>query len=265
MVARMDARRDIFPRGVFADFLLATAVLTRVPVGAAPPGTGSPGEAGVAASSWAFPLVGAGVGGIAGSVLLAAQVLGCGDVVAALLAILAALVVTGALHEDGLADTIDGFGGGKDRDHKLAIMRDSRVGAYGVLALILGIGLRIGALAAIGGPVHAGLALIATHAASRGFLPAAMRLMRPARPDGLAAEAGRPSLTVTTVALAGGLAIALGCLGPLSGLVMFAIGGAAATAMAALARHQIGGYTGDVLGAIQQVGEITMLLVAAAK
>src|SRR5579864_1747693 len=173
----MDARR-----GPFDDFVIATAVLTRLPVGA------SHGAAdGVAAAGWAFPLVGAGVGALSAGAYFVAQALGLSIAAAALLAVLAAVAVTGAFHEDGLADTVDGFGGGRTREAKLAIMRDSRHGTFGILALVLGIGLRAAALAAIGDPIHAGLALIAAHAVSRGALPPLMRLLPPARPDGLGA------------------------------------------------------------------------------
>ena len=124
--------------GIFDQFLLATAVLTRLPV---VPGERDPvpAEGAVAAASWAFPAVGAGIGMIAAVVLFGTSAFGLGVTSSALLALVAAGLVTGALHEDGLADTADGFGGGRSRDEKLAIMRDSHSGAYGVLALILSI------------------------------------------------------------------------------------------------------------------------------
>src|SRR5258707_6198626 len=112
------------PRGPFDEFAIATAVLTRLPVGVAPRADGA-----IAASGWAFPLVGAGVGAIAALAFLVAELLGCGSAPAALIALAAGLAVTGAIHEDGLADTADGFGRGKTRGEKLAIMRDSRHGS----------------------------------------------------------------------------------------------------------------------------------------
>jgi len=247
-------------RGIFAQFLVATAVLTRVPVGIAPPRHGE-----VARAAWAFAPVGAGIGGVAAAAWVAAALLGCGAAVSALLALLAAIAATGALHEDGLADTADGFGGGRDRAERLRIMRDSRHGTYGVLALVLSLALRGAALAALGDALHAALALIAAHAGSRALLAPAMRALSPARADGLGAAAGTPSRPRTAVALAGGTAIALGCLGPTQGAAALALAALAVAAAAALARRQIGGYTGDVLGAFQQVGEIVMLLVAAAR
>ena len=131
------------------------------------------------------------------------------------------------MHEDGLADTADGFGGGHTREEKLAIMRDSRQGSYGIIALIVTIGLRAVALTAIGDPIEAALALIAAHAASRAALPPALYLMHPAREDGLGATAGRPTLTATLVAVAIGALIALGVLGPVRGVVALVVMAAA--------------------------------------
>jgi adenosylcobinamide-GDP ribazoletransferase len=251
----MDTRR-----GVFADFTLATAFLTRIPIGVAAPEPGA-----IAAAAWSFPLVGAGVGGIAALVFFILEVVGFGAAPAALLAVVAGIAVTGALHEDGLADTADGFGGGRDRSEKLAIMRDSRQGSYGIIAIAASLGLRAAAIASTPDPISAGLALIAAHAASRGLLPVAMRVMVPARADGRGAIAGRPSPTGAAIAALLGAAIALAALGPFRGLAALAIAGLAVALTALLARRQIGGYTGDVLGAFQQIGEIAMLLVAAAK
>ena len=244
--------------GLLTGFAAATAFLTRVPVPA------QHSEMPVAAAVWAFSLVGAGIGAVAGVAFALAQGLGFGKAVAALAAVAVGAAISGGLHEDGLADTLDGFGGGADAGAKLAIMRDSRHGTYGVLAIVFSVGLRAAALTGIGDPIAVGLALVAAHAASRGLLPAAMLLLAPARPDGLAAKAGRPPGRGAAVAAASGAAIAFAALSPAAGAV--AVGSAAAAVLlaGALARRQIGGYTGDVLGAFQQVGEIVMLLAAAA-
>jgi adenosylcobinamide-GDP ribazoletransferase len=251
----MDARR-----GPFDDFAVATALLTRLPVGA---GAAEPGA--VAAAGWAFPLVGAGIGALCALAYFIAGLCGLADPIAALLALGAGIGLTGAFHEDGLADTVDGFGGGRDRDRKLAIMRDSRHGTFGIIALVLGLGLRAAALAALGDPVHAALGLVAAHAVSRGALPALMRLLPPARTDGLGAAAGRPSIAVAAAAAAIGVVVALALLGPLTGLAALLLTATALALAAMLARRQIGGYTGDVLGFFQQIGEIAMLLAAAAR
>jgi adenosylcobinamide-GDP ribazoletransferase len=129
----------------------------------------------------------------------------------------------------------------------------------------MSIGLRAAALAAIPGPIEGALALIAAHAASRAALAPALYLMQPARDDGLGAAAGRPSLAATLVAVTLGAFVALGMLGPVRGIIALLLMAGAVAGTAVLARRQIGGYTGDVLGAFQQVGEIVMLLVAAAR
>jgi adenosylcobinamide-GDP ribazoletransferase len=246
--------------GFFAGFLGATAFFTRLPVDARAGGTWR-----LADSPWAFPLVGAGIGGTAAFTLLLAQLIGLASWAAALLSVLAGIVLTGALHEDGLADTADGFFGGRDREEKLAILRDSRQGTYGVLAIVLSVLLRAAALAAIGDAIHAGLALITAHAVSRAALPAAMMGLTPARPDGLGATAGTPRAGGAIAAALIGAAIALAALGPVRGAVALCLTGVIVFAMAKLARRQIGGYTGDVLGAFQQVAEIVILLTASAR
>jgi adenosylcobinamide-GDP ribazoletransferase len=249
-----------YPAGFLAGFLATTAFFTRLP--ADPQASG---EWRLADSAWAFPLVGAGIGGAAAFAFLLAQLIGLASWPAALLSVLAGIALTGALHEDGLADTADGFSGGRDREEKLAILRDSRQGTYGVLAIVLSVLLRAAALAGIGDVIHGGLALIAAHAASRAALPAAMMGLTPARPDGLGAMAGTPRADGTIAAALIGTAIALAALGPVQGAIALCLAGVIVFATAELARSQIGGYTGDVLGAFQQVAEIVILLVASAR
>ncbi|HEX4616105.1 MAG TPA: adenosylcobinamide-GDP ribazoletransferase [Stellaceae bacterium] len=245
--------------GFFTGFLAVTAFFTRLPVDP------RAGEWRLADSAWAFPLVGAGIGGAIALALLSAQLIGLATWPAALLSILTGLSLTGALHEDGLADTADGFFGGRDREEKLAILRDSRQGTYGVLAVVLSVLLRAAALAGIGDVIHAGLALIAAHAASRAVLPAAMIGLTPARPDGLGATAGTPRAGGAIAAALIGAAIALAALGPVRCAITLLLTGVMVFAVAEFARRQIGGYTGDVLGAFQQIGEIVILLAASAR
>jgi adenosylcobinamide-GDP ribazoletransferase len=246
------------------DFWLAFRFLTRLPgPSAGPAGSGALGPALRLA-----PLVGL-VVGVCGALVawLALGGLGLPPWPAALLTVGATVWITGALHEDGLADLADGCGGAFERSRKLAIMRDSRIGAYGVLALILSIGLRgaaLAALAAPAGPETAAAVLIAAHSLSRGFLAPVMLVLAPARDDGLAAAAGRPGLTdaLTAVALALALAALAVGLGLALGFALAALAAAAVTA--AIAARQVGGYTGDVLGAVQQTAETAALLAAAA-
>jgi adenosylcobinamide-GDP ribazoletransferase len=170
--------------------------------------------------------------------------------------------VTGCLHEDGLADTADGFGGGDTRERKLEIMRDSRIGTYGVCALTLSILLRVSAIASLGNPIVVLWALIAAHGGARAAMPVFMALVPPARRDGLAFAAGQPSGDrVITASVLGILILAIG-LGPMLGIAALILLLVAIVLMAWLSVVQIDGQTGDVLGAVEQVGEIVILLVA---
>jgi len=216
----------------------------------------------LARASWALPVAGALVGGVGASIYWFAVRLGLPAQIAAALALAATLVATGCLHEDGLADCSDGFGGGKNREHKLTIMRDSRLGTFGACALVLSLMLRWAALASIAGPSSVALALIAAHAAARAPLQAFMRFVPPARTDGLSAHAGRPPWPSTLAAgLLGALALAL-CLGPIAAAIAILLLSSAGILMAWLSVQQIGGQTGDVLGALEQINEILILLVA---
>jgi adenosylcobinamide-GDP ribazoletransferase len=192
--------------------------------------------------------------------------IGLSPLAAAFLALGAGMAATGALHEDGLADVADGFGGGRDRAAKLAILKDSRIGAYGVLALALSVGLRAALLAALAAPETVALALLATHALSRGPLGGLMWALPPARPGGLAGGlgriAGRDAAQGTLLSLALALAFCLP-LGFWPGVAAAVVALAAAATVGAVARRQIGGYTGDVLGAAQQAAEIAALLTLA--
>ena len=156
----------------------------------------------------------------------------------------------------------DGFGGGKTRNQKLDIMHDSRIGAYGVCALTLTIVLRTSALANLADSAAVVAALIAAHGAARATLPAFMYLVPPARDEGLSHEIGRPS--TESIAAAGALAVVILalCLGVGLGFLALVLLIVVIAMMAWLSLAQIGGQTGDVLGAVEQVGEIVVLLVA---
>jgi len=218
----------------------------------------------VARASWCAPLVGALIGALAGVAYWIAWRLNLPPFVGATVAVAAGMLVTGALHEDGLADTADGLGG-QTRERALDIMRDGRIGAFGAAALIISILLRIGALADLPRAALVAWALIGAHAAARAVLPTFMRLVPPARSDGLSAGAGAPSRERALTAAAIGFAllwIALGLRNTLIALMAMLIG---AVVMAWLARRKIGGQTGDVLGAVEQVSETLVLLVTAAR
>lgn len=247
-------------RSTFMDDVRAgLGFYTRLPVAPSPLDGGA-----LAHALWTGPLVGVLVGGIGATAYGLAAALGLSPWLAAAFAVGTVIAITGGLHEDGLADTLDGFGGGATPERKLAIMRDSRIGTYGVSALVLALILRVGALASLADAALVLSALVAAHAASRAALPAFMTWVPPARTDGLSAGAGRPSGASAVAAMALGV-IALGFgLGPARGAVAFMLIGLAGIAMAWLCRRQIGGQTGDVLGALQQIGEILVLMTAAA-
>jgi adenosylcobinamide-GDP ribazoletransferase len=250
---------DKWPHRIIADLKTSIAFCTRLPIGDAAV-TGSD----VARASWALPIAGAAVGAIGALVYCIAGAVRLSPSIAAALALAATTAVTGALHEDGLADTADGFGGGKDRDSKLAIMRDSRLGTYGACALFLSFLLRWSALAAIANPVAVAMALIASHMSARAPLPMFMRLVPRARGDGLSAGAGEPSAESAAAACMIGVIALCVALGPLAGVIAIALLIGAGLLMGSLSRSQIGGQTGDVLGAFEQVNEVVVLLTAAA-
>lgn len=241
-----------------ADFLNAAGLMTRLPLPA--PDPGRPFER----SARTFPLVGLLIGLLAALAFALFERLGLGGWLAAFLTLAVTALLTGALHEDGLADVADGFGGGADREGKLAILRDSRTGTYGVLAVVLSLALRGIALGVLAGPELAVAALIAAHSLSRGLLPALMVFQPLARTDGLAVTAGRSLGTDAWVALGVGFLIAWAALSFGAALLALVLGLLVVFGMGRLAQQQIGGYTGDVLGALQQLLEILVLLVVVA-
>lgn len=243
------------------DLRRATEFLTRIPVPGLPVET-EPGS--LAGAARAFPVVGIGIGLAAALVFVIATFIGLSVWIAAVLAVGTQLLVTGALHEDGLSDVADGFGGGTGRDRKLEIMRDSRIGSYGVAALVLALTVRVAALAALPGTLSVAAALVAAGALSRSAMVLLLRWLTPARQDGLGAEAGVPDTMGVAVASVIAVAVALIVLGPGAGIVVMLAALAAAAVIGWLARRQIGGHSGDVLGASQQAAEIACLIAAAA-
>jgi len=215
---------------------------------------------------WAAPLAGACVGALGALVLIAARAANLPSLVSATLAVVVQVVATGALHEDGLADCADGFGGGRDREAKLAILRDSRIGTYGAAALALSLLLRVAAIASLARPsaAYGGAALLLAGAIARGAALAPLVWLPPARRDGAGASAStyaptslRPA-AATAAALA--LALGLGWLGVVRALFAFVVAAAAARLFSAQARRQIGGQTGDVCGASAALAEVVTLL-----
>jgi adenosylcobinamide-GDP ribazoletransferase len=240
------------------DLRAAVAFLTRVPM----PHPHGPVLPNFARAHRAFPLVGGAIGAFVGLVYLVLAA-GLPNLAAAALALGAGAILTGALHEDGLADVADGFGGGWDRPAKLEIMLDSRLGTYGALMLLVSFVAKLSALAALPGLVVLP-GLIATHALARGVLPVMAMTMPYARKEGLAATAGKPDQATAITAIALALTVAFVALPWTQALGAAVVAAAAAVAMAVLAQRQIGGQTGDVLGAAEQIAETAILLFLAA-
>jgi adenosylcobinamide-GDP ribazoletransferase len=242
------------------DIRIAILICTRLPLGSST----QIESLDLVRASWALPVAGALVGAAGALAFFTASELRFPSAIAAALALLASLLVTGGLHEDGLADTADGFGGGWDRERKLEIMHDSRVGTYGACALVMSLLLRWAALAAMASPGPAAAALMAAHVAARAALPAFMHVIPPARAEGLSARAGQPAWRSAAVAaLLGTLALAL-ALGVQAMVIGLFVNTVAGFLMAWLCLRQIGGQTGDVLGALEQVIETVILLTAVA-
>jgi adenosylcobinamide-GDP ribazoletransferase len=216
----------------------------------------------LANAAWAFPLAGVLIGGVGAIVYALAQRLGLPTWPAAGLSVTATLLLTGALHEDGLADTVDAFGGGTTREQKLDIMRDSHIGAYGVCALILALLLRIAAIASLGSSSAVVWALIASHGGARTAMMMLLSLLPPARSDGLSFDAGRPSGDSTIVSAAMGFLIFAICLGPWRTVATLILLFIVIAIMTWLSSKQIEGQTGDVLGALEQISEVLILLIA---
>lgn len=231
----------------------AIAFLTRVPVSAPP-------EATAISLAW-FPVVGALIG-LAGALAYAVALLVVPPVLGAALATAALVVLTGALHEDGLADSADAWGGGSTREDALRILDDPAHGTYGVLALVLGLLLRVSAVAAMT-PAAAVLILPAAHALTRAAMVGVLATTPPARSTGLGAHyAAIASRRTLAAALAGALIIGFGLAG-LASAAFAAVAVAGAWLVRRLGMRAIGGVSGDVLGATQQVTEVAILVVAA--
>lgn len=246
-----------------ADLAACFGFLTRLPIPGGRPQTP------LAEAMRAFPVAGAIIGAASGLVLAGLALVGLPGLAAAGLALAALVLLTGGLHEDGLADMADGLGGGGDRDRKLAIMRDSHIGAYGVMALVLGLLVKAACLGTlVHGPATAIVALLAASGAlSRALIVWLMASTPPARSDGLAASVGQPSdFTARSALLVGGVIAVLLLLltrGLISALVITAVGALAAGLIRFLAMRQIGGHTGDICGALQFVAETAMIATAA--
>lgn len=212
---------------------------------------------------WAFPVVGLVVNGIGGLAYWLAHRCGMSSSLAASWTLVATMATTGALHEDGLADTADGFGGGATPARKMEIMRDSRIGSYGVLALLLSVVIRVTALAALGQPAVVLITLIAAGFLGRCGILLLLKVFEPARADGLGAAVGRPSARSVAVGLSLTVVGSFVFLPLVPAVAVLVLGLGTTLIFGVVSKRQIGGYTGDVLGASEVITECVVLTAAA--
>lgn len=237
------------------DIVLSLLLLSRLPVPKVP----DKDFERQAQAVWAFPIIGLIIGGFSTLVILILQHLGQPDMVSAGLALTVCIIFTGAMHEDGLADTVDGFWGGYTQERRLEIMKDSHIGTYGVLALVLSLGLRWVTLAALISTVGAWV-MIPVAALSRAAMPVLMLSLPNARDHGLSHQVGTPSRRPAALGLTIAAGVAWLTLGLGPALVCLLVGALGLTGLYHLIRCKIGGRTGDTLGTAQQVTEILCLL-----
>ena len=236
------------------DIPLALILLTRLPLPRLPGAV----FARQSRAAWAYPVAGLVVGTLACGVALIAIRAQLPQFAVSTLLVAVLIITTGAMHEDGLADTVDGFWGGYSVERRLEIMKDSHIGTYGILALLLSQLLRITAIMAL---IGAGLltGILAACLFSRALMPALMRALPNARRSGLSHSVGTPPLSAALAGIGIAVLLALLLLGG-SALVPMLCALLASAIIARVAKIKIGGQTGDMLGATQQVAEITFLL-----
>jgi len=246
-------------------FIEAARFLTRIPL----PSSGQK-SINLSEAMVMFPVVGIFIGAFSGALLWAGMVAGLPPYLSAIIAVGGTIILTGGLHEDGLGDVADGFGGGTSRKSKLSIMRDSRTGTYGILGLVLIIAARLGIFAALveqTSPLSVIYILIAGAALSRGAMVGLITHLPPARKDGLAATLS-PSFTASVITYV--LALAISAVALVQVISVFSVAITIATAfiatllVALLALRHIGGHTGDVAGTTQVIAEIACLFAVVA-
>ncbi len=245
-----------------AELQLAFMLLTRLPAGKLKSHLPE-----LAHARWAFPIVGCIVGGIIAASYIILSLLLLPSFAAAILAITAGLFSTGAMHEDGLADCADGFGGGQNREKKLAIMRDSAIGSYGTLSLIIIMGLRILLLSMLPAKLEIVTPIIICAVISRYAMVGYLCLLPAARQDGLGNQASGNQASgdnISALLLAGLIALpafVLGAFGLIYVIITIVI---VALIWGVIAKYQLGGQTGDVCGAGQIICETSGWLIIAA-
>ncbi|MBM08255.1 MAG: adenosylcobinamide-GDP ribazoletransferase [Magnetovibrio sp.] len=238
------------------EFAIACSFLTRLPVRQ----SRLPHTVELSHTIHFFPIVGLLIGGLSGGAVWLTAQTGLQPLACAFVGLLVGAWITGALHEDGLADLADGLGG-NTRERKLEIMRDPNIGTFGMLTLILLIGLKASILSQLCEEEVAWSSIVVAATLSRSVMTPCMSMIAPARTDGLGYNSGRPTAKNTWKGLILGSTISIVFLGLISSLLIVAVAVAIMALIIWLAHSKLGGYTGDVLGAIQQTAEVSILCV----
>ena len=237
------------------DLMVALSLLTRIPIKVPENAYERQAEA-----VWAYGLIGVLWAAAVWLGCMAGLWLGLPPMVAALIGLAIGIVLTGAMHEDGLADSADGLWGGHDPTRRLEIMKDSTIGTYGVLALVISFALRWGLLVSLLEAEFAFGGLIIAAVIGRALMAVVMANLPHARLDGLSHSVGRPDFQPAYAGLA--LAVFIGAVfGGFSGVLACALAVLTAWACARIAIAKIGGQTGDILGATGQLSELAALMV----
>lgn len=244
-----------------ADLARSVAFLSRIPV----PDRFFLGQSGsFSRAVRAFPLAGALIALVPALVLYTLSQTG-DALVTSVITLSLMVLVTGALHEDGLADAADGLGGGRDREHALAIMKDSRIGSYGVVAMLISFSLRIASLAALArfDSSLSAVSILAAASVSRSVMIWHWSALPPARTNGVAVAIGAPERASRNLALliggVMGLVFIASHLGFLVAIFAILVSATAGQIFTGFVRRKLGGHTGDTIGATQQVSEIVLL------
>jgi adenosylcobinamide-GDP ribazoletransferase len=246
-------------RDYLDDLVRATGFLSRLPL----PARHFEGHDGsLSRASAMFAAAGLMIALPAGVLVWLLSMLDANAMLSALLSLMVLIGTTGALHEDGLADSADAFGARGGRDHMLAIMKDSRIGAYGVLALMTSFGLRAVALTiiiAVTGGLNALLILLGVAAVSRAAMTWHWSRLPSARTDGVASAVGAPNPGAARLAMLTGAGLFLACTvfatGALAAITALLAIAVAAAQWTAAVRARLQGHTGDTIGATQQITE----------
>ena len=238
---------------IYRDMKTTMSLLTIIPVRNVPP----PGT--IAQSSWFWPIIGAFLGLLAGTTATLLMAIGASPIISSIIATGLLVALTGGLHEDGLADCADGLPNGDNPEKRIEIMRDSRLGTYGVLALVMALLMRVVCLSELLNANLAIEAMVVSGTFSRMAMTSATCLIAPAAQNGMSSSAGQPSIRITLLSIALSLAV-LVLLSVVHWLPIIALAAVPVVLFCLYARNRLGGQTGDVIGATQQLTEIFCLL-----